>query len=1116
MNGKKKIWLGTGIAFGAAALALGGYGLSFIGREPTYTDADYSEWVVTLAPTCEEYGVETRSLLSAPQITQERKIAPLGHEWGDWYLKTEPTCVTDGANERECSVCHNLDYQSMPALGHDWDEWVIQREPTCLVDGYDMRICKRDEAHTDLRTVAALGHEWSEWVVEVAPTCLTTGVEKTTCHNDKNHTQQRTVAALGHDWSPFVITKPATCTEDGARTRVCRNDSAHSNTYAITATGHSYGGWVTSIPATESEDGEEIRYCSHNSLHSQTRIAYATGSDNLTYTLNKAGTEYSVEGRGTPEPSGTVYIPAMHEGLPVTSIDSSGFYSCRDIEHIVFLGNNLKTINSSAFTGCTRLQSIEFPEGLTIIKAQIFRNCTSLKSISFPSTIAHMGMNYGDYGNYIGIITDVPMLESITVAEGNETYKVENGCLIEKETNTVLLGTKNAVIPKYVTYIGRGAFHGSGIESVCIPASTVSIGQNAFTNCKKLKDITFENGELKVLGGLMGATISGCESLERVVLPDSLMRIGRYAISNCASLREVVFGSNLQTIEGYAFEGCNNIEICEIPASVTKISATAFLGAVVSALTIAEGNETYFKEGNCIIERETNVLALGSDISVIPACVTAIGQFAFYRRNIESVIIPRGVQTIGGSAFYECASLKSVVFEMRSQLVKIDSDAFYKCTALTSIMLPEKLIDISSYAFYGCTALVGITFGYTDGILTYGASALETIGSYAFERTAIKSFEIPKTVTKIGSGVFSGGKLTSLTVKNGNDAYKMVNGCLFEIETGRVLIAFDGAVLPESTKIIDAYAFEYYKSEMVVIPAGVEEVKNYAFDGWTEEQTIVVKGFASEEEAKAVWGENWLSSWLGPCNATVVYERDDEAYYSATFTFNLCDNDTAYLVKARNKNLSGVIIIPATYNGLPVKEIIDNGFASINGITRVVIMGNNLQRIGNNAFAQCSALKSINIPEGVVNIGSNAFYGCAIKQITLPVSLTEIESNPFLNCSALETITVVSGNEAYRSESNCLIERKTNTLIAGVKNAVIPDSVTAIGECAFYGCTSASIEIPAGVTAVGNRAFRGWTEEQIIIVKGYASEEEADAAWGSAWRESCNATIIYAKEVSES
>lgn len=50
---------------------------------------------------------------------------------------------------------------------------------------------------------------------------------------------------------------------------------------------------------------------------------------------------------------------------------------------------------------------------------------------------------------------------------------------------------------------------------------------------------------------------------------------------------------------------------------------------------------------------------------------------------------------------------------------------------------------------------------------------------------------------------------------------------------------------------------------------------------------------------------------------------------------------------------------------------------------------------------------------------------------------------------------------------------------------------------------------------IGNRAFFGWTEEQAVIIKGFASLEETDAAWDSAWREGCNATILYEKQDSE-
>ncbi|MDR0502003.1 MAG: leucine-rich repeat domain-containing protein [Treponema sp.] len=109
----------------------------------------------------------------------------------------------------------------------------------------------------------------------------------------------------------------------------------------------------------------------------------------------------------------------------------------------------------------------------------------------------------------------------------------------------------------------------------------------------------------------------------------------------------------------------------------------------------------------------------------------------------------------------------------------------------------------------------------------------------------------------------------------------------------------------------------------------------------------------------------------------------------------------------------------------------------------------------------------------MTSIGQYAFYNCSgLTSVTIPDSVTSIDSSAFSGCSGLTSINVESGNTAYRSEGNCLIQISNNRLISGCKNSIIPDSVTSIGQYAFYNCRGlTSITIPSGVTSIGSSAF---------------------------------------------
>ena len=110
----------------------------------------------------------------------------------------------------------------------------------------------------------------------------------------------------------------------------------------------------------------------------------------------------------------------------------------------------------------------------------------------------------------------------------------------------------------------------------------------------------------------------------------------------------------------------------------------------------------------------------------------------------------------------------------------------------------------------------------------------------------------------------------------------------------------------------------------------------------------------------------------------------------------------------------------------------------------------------------------------VTSIGNYAFYNCtSLTSVVIGNSVTSIGEEAFAY-SGLTSIVVDGNNTKYDSRENCnaIIETKSNTLIAGCKNTIIPSSVTSIGDDAFDGCRGlTSITIPNSVTSIGNGAF---------------------------------------------
>ncbi len=170
------------------------------------------------------------------------------------------------------------------------------------------------------------------------------------------------------------------------------------------------------------------------------------------------------------------------------------------------------------------------------------------------------------------------------------------------------------------------------------------------------------------------------------------------------------------------------------------------------------------------------------------------------------------------------------------------------------------------------------------------------------------------------------------------------------------------------------------------------------------------------------------------------------------------------------------VIIPAEYNGKPVKEIGQYAFFDCSNLTNVEIP-DSVENLYQSAFNGCSSLKTVEIPDSVTSIGESAFSDCtSLTSVSIPDSLKSIYRYAFNNCSSLESIEVSSGNTVYKSVNNCLIQIETKALIAACNNSVIPSdgSVASIGDYAFSGRNNlTNIVIPDSVTSIGNYAFYG-------------------------------------------
>lgn len=182
------------------------------------------------------------------------------------------------------------------------------------------------------------------------------------------------------------------------------------------------------------------------------------------------------------------------------------------------------------------------------------------------------------------------------------------------------------------------------------------------------------------------------------------------------------------------------------------------------------------------------------------------------------------------------------------------------------------------------------------------------------------------------------------------------------------------------------------------------------------------------------------------------------------------------------------IIIPKTYNGCPVSAIGDRAFANCSSLTRVTIP-DSIISIGFATFSGCVDLKSVTLPDSVTSIGSSAFECCGnLNVIIIPDAVISIGDSPFSYCDSLTNISVAENNQHFISVDGNLYDKDKSTIIQYSigkpdNSFIIPDSVTSIGSGSFAGCCNlTNIIIPDGVISIGDYAFNGCSSLTSIAI----------------------------------
>ena len=373
--------------------------------------------------------------------------------------------------------------------------------------------------------------------------------------------------------------------------------------------------------------------------------------------------------------------------------------------------------------------------------------------------------------------------------------------------------------------------------------------------------------------------------------------------------------------------------------------------------------------------------------------------------------IREGVKVIGDRAFFLCKSLTSI--NIPNSVTNIGNDAFYICESLTKIIIPSSVVNMNGNPFRGWNGNLhneSKAFIYEHQVLF--SKDKTTLIAYRSKDT---NYIIPNGVTNIGDHAFYW--CLSLTKINIPNSVTNIGDEAFEY-----CLSLTNINIPNSvTNIGDRFFSNCHSLTDINIPDSVTNIGDEAFSCCKSLFSIKIPNSVTNIGDKTFYGCESLTSIEIPNNVTNI---GDEA-------FSGCESLTSINIPSRVKN------------------------------------------IGDGTFSGCESLTNINIPNSVTNIGNSAFSCCKLTSINIPSSVVNINGNPFCGWNG----DLHNESKAFVYEHQVLFNKDKTTLIAYRSkdtNYIIPDSVTNIGNRAFWCCRSlTSINIPDTVTNIGDYAFLG-------------------------------------------
>ena len=422
-------------------------------------------------------------------------------------------------------------------------------------------------------------------------------------------------------------------------------------------------------------------------------------------------------------------------------------------------------------------------------------------------------------------------------------------------------------------------------------------------------------------------------------------------------------------------------------------------------------------------------------------------------------------------------------------------------TEVKSVEIKDGVTEIGRCAFHSCGSLKSVSI----------PASVAKIDNWAFHSCgSLESVTIPVAVSRIGECAFyKCSSLESVTIPEG---VERIEGLAFGSCTN-----LESIIIPASVTYIGNVAFQATGLKSITIPENVTEIGQAAFQGCTNLAEVKMLG-----ETPPTIGDNVFQNckFVTDNKKGIQVPSDEESTYKEAWTA-WADYIGAYIASGTDWTLDADGRMTITSDAgmtdwIAKKDDYENSVKSVNisdGVTNIgdaafsycrnltsVSIPDSVTSIGEDAFGVCNSLTDIEIPDSVRDIGEAAFRGCKFSTIEIPSAVTSIEKGVFLGCASLTSVSIPDsvtsiGSSAFERctsleeitipEQVAEIGQYAFSRCTNLTEVTIPAGVTNIGEATFFRCSAlTSITIPAGVTTIGLNAFNDCTSLTEVVMLG--------------------------------